>query len=57
MVGAPRLLLWRQLVVMAWALKENHWDLLAFPPSWASTASSSLGGLSSDGSLVLLLLA
>lgn len=54
--GTPGLLLARLLVPMAWALEENHWDLLALPPSWASTASSSLGGLSSDGGLVLLLL-
>lgn len=44
------------LELMVWALEENHGDLLALPPSWASTAFSSLGGLSSDGGLVLPLL-
>lgn len=52
---ALRLLLMRLLVLMAWALEENCWDLLVLPPSWANTASSSLGGLSSNGGLVLLL--
>lgn len=55
MARAPRPLLMRLLVLMPWALEENCWDLLVLPPSWASTASSSLGGLSSNGGLVLLL--
>ena len=41
---------------MAWDLEKNHWDFLAFRPSWGSAASSSLGGLSSDESFVLVLL-
>lgn len=43
------------VVLMSWALEENYWDLLVLPPSWAIAASSSLGGLSSNGGLVLLL--
>lgn len=55
MARAPGILLGRLLVLMPWVLEENCWDLLVLPPSWASTASSSLGGLSSNGGLVLLL--
>lgn len=56
MAGASELLLVRRLVVMAWDLEKNHWDFLAFRPPWGSAASSSLGGLSSDESFVLVLL-
>lgn len=55
MARAPGILLVRLLVLMPWVLEENCWDLLVLPPSWASAASSSLGGLSSNGGLVLLL--